>query len=204
MESFTSAKPWSAAARSARRNRWHWGRGRGRRPSRRRRTFHRPRRTRPMCGYGGLRAPFRSGTADSSDWPGESGPDVLMFVQNPITILFYKNEVGHLAVIYPDSGFSNFLHFPSSLRWVVEMHFSHETSPNPIATTKMLGHVRTVKIKFEEENVHHVHIHASPRLCLLRFRWMLKLVLQTWAGGNLRSNCILTLIKENHEKNAVV
>ena len=50
--------------------RWHWGRGC--RPYRRRRTFHRPRRSRPMCGYCALRAPFRSGTADSSDWPGES------------------------------------------------------------------------------------------------------------------------------------
>ena len=48
--------------------RWHWGRGRRRR---RRRTFHRPRRSRPMCGLLGLWAPFRSGTADSSDWPGE-------------------------------------------------------------------------------------------------------------------------------------
>ena len=53
--------------------RWHWGCGcRGRR--RQRRTFHRPRRSRPMCGRSALRAPFRSGTADSSDWPGESGP----------------------------------------------------------------------------------------------------------------------------------
>ena len=32
-------------------------------------------------GFRGLRAPFRSGTADSSGWPGESGPDVL---QRPV------------------------------------------------------------------------------------------------------------------------
>ena len=70
IQPITSAKPWSAPARSARRNRWHWGRGCGR--CRRRRTFHRPRRSTRPCARRGLRAPFRSGTADSSDWPGES------------------------------------------------------------------------------------------------------------------------------------
>ena len=55
------------------RRRWHWVRGRR---SRRRRTFHRPHRSIPMCGNSALRAPFRWGTADSSDWPGESGRDV--------------------------------------------------------------------------------------------------------------------------------
>ena len=179
--------------------RWHWGRGRRRR---RRRTFHRPRRSRPMCGHSALWALFRSGTPDSSDWPGESGPDVLMFVQNPITILALQKWSWPLGRNLPRFWFFQLPPLP----FVVEMGwnaFSHETSPNPIATTKMLEHARTVKIKFEEENVHHVHIHASPRLCL-RFRWMLKSVLQIWAGGNLRSNYILTLIKENHENNAVV
>ena len=42
------------------------------RASRRRRTFHRPCRTTRLCGYCGLRAPLRSGTVGSSDWPGES------------------------------------------------------------------------------------------------------------------------------------
>ena len=55
--------------------RWHWGRGC--RCSRRKRTFHRPRRSIPMCGGCALWAAFRSGTADSSDWPAKSGPDVL-------------------------------------------------------------------------------------------------------------------------------
>ena len=43
----------------------------------RKRTFHRPRRSIPMCGGCALWAAFRSGTADSSDWPAKSGPDVL-------------------------------------------------------------------------------------------------------------------------------
>ena len=30
-----------------------------------------------MCGCRALWVPFRSGTADSSDWPGESGRDVF-------------------------------------------------------------------------------------------------------------------------------
>ena len=59
-------------------SRWHWARGRRpSRPSRRRRTFQRPRRSTRMCAPRGLRAPFHSGTADSSDWPAKSGPDVL-------------------------------------------------------------------------------------------------------------------------------
>ena len=81
----TSANPWNAAARSAIfGGRWHWGRGRRGRRSRRRRTFHPPRRTIRMRGPRGwcLRAPFRSGTADSSDWPRESGRDVLKLQVN--------------------------------------------------------------------------------------------------------------------------
>ena len=123
IETFTSAKPWSAAARSARGHRWHWGRGRRRR-SRRRRTFHRPRRSRPMCGYCGLRAPFRSGTADSSDWPGKRVAKIWSWYA------FYKYlqvntklATCRLPAIYPNSCFSSFLTSPSSLRWV-EMHLA--------------------------------------------------------------------------------
>ena len=120
IETFTSAKPWSAVPRRippSRRNRWHWGRG-GRR-SRRRRTFHRPRRSIRPYGHCALWALFRSGTADSIDWPGKSGPDVLkrpvnqwfeIVVQNPITILGLEKwswPVGHLAVIYPSSYLSS-------------------------------------------------------------------------------------------------
>ena len=117
----TSAKPWSAPACSARRNRWHWGRGCRRR--RRRRTFHRSRRTRPMCGGCGLWAPFRSGTADSSDWPGESRRDVLKVQAKHWLNLrwlrkiqswfwLYKNGVGHSPAIYLNSCFFQLPHLP--------------------------------------------------------------------------------------------
>ena len=46
---------------------------------------------------------------------------------------FYKNGVGHLAAIYPNSCFSSFHTAHWSLRRV-EMHlYSHETSPNLMA-----------------------------------------------------------------------
>ena len=110
--------------------RWHWGRGRC--PSRRRRTFHRPRRSTRPCAGCGVRAPFRSGTADSSDWPGESGPDVLkrpvnqwfeIIVQNPITILALQKWSWPLACNLPKFLFFQlphlpFLTSPLSLRWV--------------------------------------------------------------------------------------
>ena len=76
--------------------------------------------------------------------------------------------------------FSNFLPFPSSLRWV-EMHLAMkrlQTQSQPQKCQSVLG---------------------LWKLCL-RCRWMLNSVLQIWAGGNGRSNYILTLIKENHEK----
>ena len=102
---------------------WHWGRGR-RRCSRRRHTFHRPGRSIPMCGYCALRAPFRSGTADSSDWPGES------VAQNPITILALQKWSWPLGRNLPRFCFFQL----PPLSFVVEMGwnaFSHETSPNP-------------------------------------------------------------------------
>ena len=85
------------------------GRRSRRSPGRRRRTFHRPRRSRPMCGYCALQAPFRSGIADSSDWPGQKGPRCFeatrkhcleIVAENLITMLILQQlscPVGHLA-----------------------------------------------------------------------------------------------------------
>ena len=125
IEVSASAKLLGAAALLPHGHLWLWGRGCR---SRRRHTFHRPRRSIPMCVYYALRAPFRSGTADSSDWPGKSGPDVVklqvkhwleIVAQNPITILaLQKNGVGHLPAISPNFCFSSFLTSHWSLRWV--------------------------------------------------------------------------------------
>ena len=114
--------------------RWHWGRRRRR--CRRRRTFHRPRRSRPMCAHCALWAPFRSGTADSIDWPGKSGPDVLkrsvnqwfeIVVQNPITILALQKWSWPLARNLPKFLFFQLPHLPFVVKRgfiMAEMHFA--------------------------------------------------------------------------------
>ena len=103
--------------------RWHWGRGC--RCSRRKRTFHRPRRSIPMCGRSALWAAFRSGTAESSDWPGErcfEGTSKPL-TRNRLNPIFYKTQLATWPQFIQIYCFSSFLTSPSSLRWV-EMHLA--------------------------------------------------------------------------------
>ena len=112
--------------------RWHWGRGC--RPRRRRRTFHRPRRSIPMCGHCELRAPFRSETADSSDWPAKSRRDVLklqarhwleMVAQKPITILGLEKWSWPLGRNLPRFWFFRFPHLPLVVKMGYGLRCNH-------------------------------------------------------------------------------
>ena len=120
--------------------RWHWGRGR--RPSRRRRTFHRPRRSILMCGRSALRAPFRSGTADSNDWPGESGPSRELTWNGCAKSNHDSGSTKNscpLARNLPKFMFFLPLHRP----FVIKMgwdSFSHETKPRETCITSMSAH----------------------------------------------------------------
>ena len=113
-------------------SRWHWGRGC--RPRRRRRTFHRPRRSIPMCGHSALWAPFRSETADSSDWPAKSRRDVLklqarhwleMVAQKPITILGLEKWSWPLGRNLPRCWFFRFPHLPLVVKMGYGLRCNH-------------------------------------------------------------------------------